>query len=132
MKLLKASLMLCIMLCLNLALSAQSKSPFNQKKGIAHETEIMAQDLNLTPAQKVKVQALNEERAERRAEIRAELKGSIPKTADKPTPAAKAKAKEQRKAMRKNYRQKLKGILTPAQFEKWKELKAEKKAQKGK
>ena len=132
MKFIKVTMLLGLLLCLTTTVSAQGRAPFDTKKAISHETDIMAQDLNLSPAQKAKVQKLNQERADRRTEIRAEMKASTPKTATKPTPAARAKAKEQRKAMRKNYRQKLKTILTPEQFEKWKELKAEKRAQKKK
>lgn len=132
MKLVKALWVLCMLVCLSDVANAQGRLPFNQKKAAAHETEIMAEDLNLTPAQKTKVEALNQKRIDRKAEIRAELKATTPKTADKPTPAAKAKAKEQRKAMRKEYRQGLKAVLTPEQFERWKELKAAKKAAKGK
>lgn len=133
MKYVKTTMLLMLFACATVTAHAQQgRSPFDQKKAVSHTTDAMAKDLGLTAAQKQKVAKINEERAARRTAIRAEMKAATPKTAKRPPETVKAKAKADRKVMRKDYRQKLKGILTPEQFEKWKELKAENRTKKGK
>lgn len=132
MKFLKTTVALLFFAGAILCGHAQNKSPFDTKKNVQKQTDQMARDLGLNADQKQKVHALNLKKADRRSEIRAEVKANTPKTAEKPSAAVKEKAKNDRKAMRQEYRKGLKAVLTPAQFEKWKELKQEKKTNKDK
>jgi hypothetical protein len=122
MKTFKKVLVLLLFASVTLTASAQGKSPFDQKKVANKQVEQLAAELGLNADQKKQVAALNVERENQQAAIRAELKASMTEESTKPSEAAKTKAQADRKTMRQAYRQGLKGILTPEQFEKWKEL----------
>ncbi len=132
MRLFKVMFTLLFLACTTQMVNAQGKSPFAQKKGTSNKTEQMAKDLGLNGSQKQQVETINVELQNKLVVIRKELMSSTSKNETRPSQAAKNQAKTKRQAARKDYRTKLKGILTPEQFAKWKEMRQEEKANKNK
>ena len=75
--------------------------------------EVLAK-LNLTPAQKTQIEALQKKQRE---EMRAQFKGQRPAPGTPPDP----QMREKMKAMREKYHKELMAILTPAQRKQFKE-----------
>lgn len=93
------------------------KTPEERAK---HFTDRMEKDLSLTAEQKTKVQALALTREQKMDELREKYKGQ-----DKNVWAA------ERKKVRTEFDEGLKKTISAEQYQKWEELKKERKAKKG-
>lgn len=92
----------------------QHKDPAQMEQKRAEKLKMMKTELNLTDAQVAKIKALQDKKME-------EMKQNAPQR------QAERKAKmEAMKAKREQYKAEMKGILTPAQYEKWEAKQKEK------
>ncbi|MBU4538346.1 MAG: hypothetical protein L6264_10925 [Weeksellaceae bacterium] len=92
----------------------QHKDPAQMEQKRAEKLKMMKTELNLTDAQVAKIKALQDKKME-------EMKQNAPQR------QAERKAKmEAMKAKREQYKAEMKGILTPAQYEKWETKQKEK------
>ena len=93
-------------------------------------TDRMAQELSLTDAQKQKVLALNLTRVEEMEANRPEKPAEPAARKSDEAKAARQEAKQERSKVAQEYDAQLKSILTPEQYTKYTELKANKKGDK--
>lgn len=88
------------------------------------QTERLAKELSLTDAQKKQVLDLNMERMQNKAECKLTKDAAKGENKTKPTAEEREKMREQKKANCSAYDAKMKSILTPEQYTKLTEMKA--------
>ena len=116
---------------------AMAQGPRGEKRGSVDPkvraekmTDRMAQELSLTDAQKQKVLALNLTRVEEMEANRPEKPTEPAARKSDEAKAARQEAKQERSKVAQEYDAQLKSILTPEQYTKYTELKANKKGDK--
>jgi len=112
----KKLMIIAVLAGMSVAAQAQDKERKTPQERAQIRTERLAKELELTPDQKAKVEAINLKFADQAEAVRAERE------------AERAEMRKEGKAVRDAHDAEMKAVLTPAQYAKWTAKKQEAKA----
>lgn len=103
----KKLMIIAVLAGLSVATQAQDKARKSPEERAKMRTEHMAKELELTPEQKAKVEAINLKYADKATELRKERE------------AERTEARKEGKAMHDAHDAEMKAVLTPDQYTRW-------------